>query len=346
MTLAAVPLADIVAQANTDPDELNHAIPTMSDTTFTWDYTRSRRPLVALYEKAKASQWNASDLPWDVDVDQERMAQVQTALMGGFDNGVDTKGTAFENWGDAEWLELAVEGQNWALSQFMHGEQGALICTAKLVATVPWIDAKYFAATQVVDEARHVEVFTRYLDEKLSGHYPVNIHLQSLLDDIVTDSRWDVTYLGMQVLVEGMALAAFGVLHQIVEEPLLATMLRKVMADEARHVAFGVLSLAEVYQGLTLPEIRERQEFAYEATLRMRDRLAMQEVWERFEIPIPEATRLIVQRPERQMFQRMLLAKIVPNCAKLGLLDAGATRGKPGWLRQRFVELGIVNPDV
>src|SRR4029079_6135533 len=109
-------------------------------------------------------------------------------------------------WTEKEWLQLNIEMQNSMLSQFLHGEQGALICTAKIVETVPWIDAKYYAATQVIDEARHVEVFGRYLDEKLSGHYPINVHLQALLDDIIADTRWDMTYLGMQIMVEGLAL--------------------------------------------------------------------------------------------------------------------------------------------
>ena len=150
--------------------------------------------------------------------------------------------------------------------------RGALICTAKIVATTPWIDAKYYAATQVVDEARHVEVFSRYLDEKLEGHYPINAHLRMLLDDIIRDSRWDMTYLGMQIMVEGLALAAFGFMHRITTEPLLKRLLRYVMSDEARHVAFGVVSLQEYYAGLSEAEIRVRQEFAFEAAIRMRDR--------------------------------------------------------------------------
>src|SRR5439155_1125388 len=139
------------------------------------------------------------------------------------------------------------------------------ICTAQIVETVPWIDAKYYASTQVMDEARHVEVFHRYLDEKLSGHYPINAHLKALLDDIIADSRWDMTYLGMQIMVEGLALAAFGFIHQLTTEPLLKQLLRYVMSDEARHVAFGVLSLKEVYDGMNASEIRERQEVAFEA---------------------------------------------------------------------------------
>ena len=174
----------------------------------------------------------------------------------------------------------------------MHGEQGALMCTAKIVETVPWIDAKYYAATQVIDEARHVEVFSRYLNEKCSGHYQVNGHLGLLLDDIIRDERWDMTYLGMQVMVEGLALAAFSFMHQLTPEPLLKKLLRYVMADEARHVAFGVLSLQEVYSQLSAAEVRERQEFAYEAAVRMRDRMAGQEVWDRLGVPPSEAVKI------------------------------------------------------
>jgi len=230
-----------------------------------------------------------------------------------------------------------MEYQNWMLSQFMHGEQGALLCTAKIVETVPWIDAKYYAATQVMDEARHVEVFSRYLDTKLSGHYAMNGHLGLLLDNIVEDSRWDMTYLGMQIMVEGLALAAFGFMHQMSTEPLLKKLLRYVMADEARHVAFGVLSLQEIYADMTAAEIRERQEFAFEAALRMRDRMQGQEVWDRLGVPMREAAQVTLLDPSRVEFQSLLFSKIVPNCKKLGLLDAA-----DGWLRTKFTEMGVI----
>ena len=224
----------------------------------------------------------------------------------------------------------AIEGQNWRLSQFMHGEQGALLCTAKIVETVPWIDAKYYASTQVMDEARHVEVFSKYLDTKLTGHYPINAHLKMLLDDIIADSRWDMTYLGMQIMVEGLALAAFGFMHMLTEDPLLKKLLRYVMSDEARHVAFGVLSLKEYYADLSHAELRERQEFAFEAAVRMRDRFLQQEVWERMGIDSrPIIRSMLSVPPEENVFQQMLFSKIVPNCRKLGLLDASG-----GWLRR------------
>jgi hypothetical protein len=153
----------------------------------------------------------------------------------------------------------------------------------------------------------------------------------------VADPRWDMTYLGMQIMVEGLALAAFGFLHQMTTEPLLKQLLRQVMADEARHVAFGVLSLQEYYAELDGAEIRERQEFAFEAAVRMRDRFLQQETWERLGVDVKEAVKVMQRSPERPIFQGFLFSKIVPNLKKLGLLDAG-----DGWLRERFTELGVI----
>ena len=321
-------------------DEAIHVIEDHADRLFLWDYERERGQLVTLYNKAMASQWSSvTDLDWSIDVDQEKVVlnnneANQDMMQWG---QVDLSGTVLEKWGDKEWLKFGVENQNWLLSQFMHGEQGALLCTAKIVETVPWIDAKYYAATQVMDEARHVEVFSRYLDTKLSGHYPMNAHLGLLLDDIVSDSRWDMTYLGMQIMVEGLALAAFGFIHAMTTEPLLKKLLRYVMADEARHVAFGVLSLQEYYKELNAAELRERQEFAFEAAIRMKDRLIMQEVWERLEVPMADVIKVQMQAPECDDFQILLFSKIVPNLRKLGLLDAA-----DGWLRQKFTEMGAI----
>ncbi len=333
-------LEAILAVTNTDRDEVIHAVKDNAEAIFTWDYEKGRRPaLNKLYEKAKTSQWNGeTDLPWETEVDQEQVvANNFLAQGGGMATDMDITGTFLERWDETDWLRFGVESQNWMLSQFMHGEQGALLCTAKIVETVPWIDAKYYASTQVMDEARHVEVFAKYLQDKLSGFYPINAHLKMLLDDIVTDSRWDMTYLGMQIMVEGLALAAFGFMHQLTTEPLLKQLLRYVMSDEARHVAFGVLSLKEYYAELSDAEMKERQEFAFEAAVRMRDRFLQQEVWERMGVSPKEAIPLVMQAPQRQVFQSMLFSKIVPNCKKLGLLDANGA-----WLRGKFTELGVI----
>jgi hypothetical protein len=328
----------ILAIPNADPNEVEHVVKNNADTIFSWDYSLQRPALRKLYEKAKTGQWNATtDLPWHLDVDVEKCAIEERELIG---TGLDPNtfiGTPVEKWDDKKWLEFNIESKNWSLSQFMHGEQGALICTAKIVETVPWYDAKLYASTQVVDEARHVEVFSRYLAEKLGGEYQINIHLRMLLDDIINDSRWDMTYLGMQIMVEGLALAAFGFQMQMTTEPLLKQLLRYVMSDEARHVAFGVLSLKESYDQMTDAEMMERQEFAFEAALRMRDRFMSQEVWERMGVNVKDILPLVLADPTRIVFQSMLFSKIVPNCKKLGLLDRNDK-----WLRHRFEEMNVI----
>ena len=322
--------------------EVIHAVRSAADVTFTWDYERSRPHLGKLYEKAKTSQWNVStDIEWDIDVDPWQIARdpknpLNTTM------ALERAGTPFEKLSEDEWYDLGAAQQAWVLSQFMHGEQGALICTAQIVETVPWIDAKYYAATQVMDEARHVEVYARYLKDKLAHEFPINVHLRSLLDDVVGDSRWDMTYLGMQIMIEGLALAAFGFQYQTTPDPLLKQITRYVMADEARHVAFGVLSLKEAYADLGAAEVRERQEFCYEAAVRMRDRFLAQEVWEWAGLPVKECTKVMLDAPMQIEFRKVLFSKIVPNLKKLGLLDAGSTGSKQGWLRQKFGELGVL----
>src|SRR6266849_3337184 len=328
-----------LAQTVTDAEkrELIHTVHDNAAACFTWDYERSRDQLVKLYEKAKTSMWNAStDIDWDIDVDPWKIARdpnnpLNTTM------ALERAGTPFEKLTEDEWYDLGAAQQAWVLSQFMHGEQGALICTAKIVESVPWIDAKYYAATQVMDEARHVEVYARYLKEKMAHEFPVNVHLRSLLDAVVEDPRWDMTYLGMQIMIEGLALAAFGFQYQTSPDPLLKQPTRYVMADEARHVAFGVLSLKEAYSDLSAAEIRERQQFCYEAAVKMRDRFLGQEVWEWGGLPVKECCQLMLDSPVQVEFRRVLFSKIVPNLKKLGLLDAG-----DAWLRRKFGELGVL----
>ncbi|WP_116998154.1 ferritin-like domain-containing protein [Desertimonas flava] len=328
----------ILSVTNSDVDEIQHIVADNADAIFTWDYSLARPHLRKLYEKAKVGQWNSTtDLPWDTEVDLEKVVtEDQSAISAGLSPD-HYDGTIIEKWDDKQWLQFGLDNRRWTLSQFLHGEQGALLCTAKITETVPWYDAKLYASTQVMDEARHVEVFARYIDEKLEGGFQVNAHLRLLLDDIINDSRWDMTYLGMQVMVEGLALAAFGFMHQLTSEPLLKQLLRYVMSDEARHVAFGVLSLKEVYDGMTDAEMKDRQEFAFEAAVRMRDRFLAQEVWEKHGVNPKDVVPLILTDPTRDLFQTMLFSKIVPNCKKLGLLDRNDQ-----WLRRRFEEMNVI----
>ena len=210
------------------------------------------------------------------------------------------------------------------LSQFLHGEQGALIATARIVETVPWAEAKFYAAVQVMDEARHVEAYHRYLTEKLGVSYEIQPDLKTLLDDIVSDSNWDVTYLGMQIMVEGLALAAFGTVRMTMAgEPLICDITERIMADEARHVAFGVMSLRKLYlEELTEAERRYREEFICEATHLLYERLLPTQVIDRLGLDKNVWLPWMKGTPFHKGMRQMMFSKIVPNLRRLGLLTA------------------------
>ena len=155
--------------------------------------------------------------------------------------------------------------QSFQLSQFLHGEQGALICAAKIVQDVPAIESKFYAATQVMDEARHVEAYRRLLTDKFRFVYPITGPLKELLERAIADRRWDFTYLGMQVLIEGLALSAFQRFRDYARNPLCSAVNAYVMQDEARHVAVGRLALRDYYPRLTEAERAWLQTQAFRA---------------------------------------------------------------------------------
>ncbi len=298
------------------------------DLTYNWGYQKTREDLRDLYRKAKLGQWNSDEtLPWSTDVDltQPGMPDELFPLHGSELLG---RLTAKER----ETLNL--EFSAWVLSQFMHGEQGALLAAAQLTTTVPDIESKYYAATQVMDEARHVEVYDRYLHDKIGFSYPINVHLKKLLDLILTDSRWDMKLLGMQIMVEGLALASFAMLREYTSEPLLKAITTYVMRDEARHVAYGILSLRGFYDDLKESERHEREDFIYEAAVLMRDRFLFEQVWEKMGMPVEECVRLTRESHVQQLFRQMLFSRIVPALKKMDLLTPT--------LRERFESLGIL----
>ena len=290
------------------------------DTVFDWQYALEQQGLMALYEKGKANNWNAIELDWSTEVSMERMMAERTAAGGGaLMTQVMQPPKPME---EKEIVELQLNMNAFMLSQFLHGEQGALLATAKIVQTVPEEESKFYAASQVMDEARHVEVYHRYLTEKMGIAYPVVPSLQSLLDDIIADPRWDVTFLGMQIMVEGLALAAFSMMRMMMAgEPLIQDITTRIMADESRHVAFGVLSLGDYYHNeLSGTELKEREDFVIESTHLLRERLQMEPVFERMGYDVPEWTAWSNSTPFMKGFRQMTFSKIVPNLKRLGLL--------------------------
>jgi hypothetical protein len=298
------------------------------DVTYTWGYQETREKLRDLYDKACRAQWISDDvLPWQTDVDLDRQF-APPQMMPLFGSDIYTRMT------DQERRRVDIEAFSWTLSQFLHGEQGALLATAQLVNSVQDLDSKLYAGSQVVDEARHVDVFNRYLHSKIGFSYPVNPHLKTLLDMILKDSRWDMKFLGMQIMVEGLALAAFGVIRNNTHEPLLKELTAYVIGDEARHVAFGVLSLRDYYRDQPEAVKREREDFVFEAARLMRDRFLFQEVWEKMGLPTKQCMAIALENTAQVMFRQLLFAKIVPAIKKMDLLSERQ--------RTRFAELGIL----
>jgi hypothetical protein len=295
-------------------EQVEWEIPGAFPTVFEWEYEAGTESLRRLYEKGKNLQWNAtSRIDWSQDLDPENPQGLP-------DEGIAIFGSpVWEKLTQRERATVRHHVQAWSNSQFLHGEQGALICTAKIVQQVPSIDAKFYAATQVVDEARHVEAYARLLHEKFELAYPITPPLKRLLHDVLSDSRWDMTYLGMQILIEGLALAAFANIRDMAQNRLAAAVNAYVMQDEARHVAFGRLTLRDYYPQLTQAERDEREEFAVEASYLMRDRFLGEEVWDTLGLPTEECMAWASRSETMQQFRSALFSRIVPTIKDIGL---------------------------
>jgi P-aminobenzoate N-oxygenase AurF len=285
-----------------------------TETAFTWEYEGDRTSLLALYDKGKKQQWDATTrIDWSIDLDPENPQEVDDRLIPIFGAEV------WERLTHEEKVRVRHHQQAQTLSQFMHGEQGALMAAARIVQTVPDLDAKFYAATQVMDEARHVEAYARLLNEKFGIAYPITPGLKALLETVLTDRRWDMTYLGMQVLIEGLALAAFQRIRDYARNRLAAAVNAYVMQDEARHVAFGRLALRDYYPQLSDAERGEREEFVVEACYHMRDRFNQKELWDALGLPADECVAAVMKSENMRLFRKRLFSRIVPTVKDIGL---------------------------
>ncbi|HEX6935102.1 MAG TPA: ferritin-like domain-containing protein [Actinomycetes bacterium] len=281
---------------------------------FSWEYDGGRDRLLSLYQKGKDKQWDSTKrIDWSLDIDPEDPLGMPVETIPIY--GSDT----WRKLGAGDVAEVRKHSVAWQFSQFLHGEEGAMICSARIVESVPDLDSKFYAATQTMDEARHAETYARFLQEKVGLLYPINVHLKALLDDTLSDSRWDMPYLGMQVLIEGLALAAFGVLRDMTTVELPKQILAYVMQDEARHVAFGRLALRDYYAQLTDAERAEREDFVIEGCYLMRDRFRGQEVWETLGFDVDDCMQAVDTSPLMQGFRSLLFSRIVPCVKDIGL---------------------------
>ena len=298
------------------------ALSVSHDVHFDWQYERDRPEMAKLYEAAKVSQWNASsDVDWSVSVDPD---DPDRALLP--DSYVPVKGLPiWENLSRKEKNKQIHAITSWMLSQFLHGEQGALFAACQVTTAVPWLDGKLYGSTQVVDEGRHVEVFHGYLTRKLEKLYEINDNLYVIVDALMSDSRWDVKFLGMQIMIEGLALGAFGTLRKMTREPLLKDILKLVITDEARHVHYGVLSIQEfVQKGISERERREREDWAFEVALLLRNRFLAHEFYDEFyahAMTRKEWDRVVLGSEMMNMFRTTMFKRIIPNLKRIGLLS-------------------------
>lgn len=285
--------------------------------------------LLGLYTRGKERQWDAEvRIDWSIPMDAE--------------NPQDLPDTAMPLYGSDLWRRMnATERglarrhfQAWQLSQFMHGEQGALLCAARIVQQAPTAEGRLYAATQVMDESRHLEVFSRLLREKFEVSYPVTAPLQRLLDQVLTDARWDMTALGMQVLIEGLALAAFGTIRGQSKNRLAVQVNAYVMEDEARHVAFGTRLLQPFYAELSEAERREREEFVVEASYLLRDRFQALDVWEALGLPAGACAAWLRESGFQRAWRTELFSRIVPVIRAIGLW------GEP--VRKAYAAMGVM----
>jgi hypothetical protein len=297
---------------------------------FSWEYDDGRDRLLSLYQKGKDKQWDSvKRIDWDTEVDPYN-------VLGVPDETLAIYGSKYwDRMNESERKDLRRHAASWQFSQFLHGEQGALVCASRIVESVPDLDSKFYGATQVMDEARHVEVYGKFLQEKVGLVYPINNQLQKLLEETLTDSRWDMPYLGMQVLIEGLALAAFGLIRDVATKPLPKQILAYVMQDEARHVAFGRMALRDFYKELSPAELTEREDFVIEGCYLMRDRIRGWEMWENFGINTGEIKEVLDNSAYMKMFQSLLFSRIVPCVRDIGLWTDR--------VRQAYDDMGVLD---
>ncbi|MEO8812078.1 MAG: ferritin-like domain-containing protein [Caulobacteraceae bacterium] len=304
------------------------SVPQNFDVRFNWDYDDGRAAMMGLYRKGVEMQWDATTrIDWSQELDEDNPQQLPEEML-------PIAGMAqYESMSRKDKAQVRKHFQAWNLSQFMQGEQGALICAAKIVTQVPDMDSKFYASTQVIDEARHVEAYNRLL-RKFGVAYPITAPLRELIDQVLRDSRWDMTYLGMQVVIEGLALAAFQQTRDNAQNPLAAAVNAYVMQDESRHVAFGRLALRDYYPQLTQAERDEREEFLLEACYLMRDRFDAVEVWRTLGLNVEDCAAHMYDSGFMQAFRGALFTRIVPIVKDIGLW------GKT--IRDGYTEMGII----
>jgi P-aminobenzoate N-oxygenase AurF len=266
-----------------------------------------------LYGNASAGLWTEDDIDWALARPLDEMRYAPAPRRSG-----PPGDSPFADGDAGRWDAFRRELHAWLISQILYGEQGALVITARLAEVLPGTAAKCVAASQASDEARHVRVFQRYLD--LVGHaHPPSAELGDLLALLLSDARWDLLFLGMQVILEGVALAVVRFADVLFGDPLLASIARRVARDEARHLGFGVVSLQARLREMTAAERAERTDFIAEAVTLMSRRFLFDGVWERLGVGLEQGRRYARREPDVVTLRRLLFTYVMGALRRLGL---------------------------
>ncbi|MFI6960914.1 diiron oxygenase [Streptomyces sp. NPDC050255] len=289
------------------------AVPLQGNAVIDWDYDRRNDKMVRLYKQGKQRQWDMDDrLDWDHETDPDDP-------LGLPDDFISIAGSPlWDRLPENERRLVRRHSSGWLYSQFLHSEQAALVGVGKILLTVEDLDSKLYAATQMMDEARHVEGFNRFLHTKIGLRYGLSPSISAMFEHAMREPRWDFAVLAAHILIENMGLATFGVHRERLKDPLARSFSAYVARDEARHVAFGRLLLRSYYPQLSETELKEREDFVVEGCWALRDRYVDDEIWQNLGYG-DEAIRASRRSPAKREFRRLVFMRIVPGLKEIGM---------------------------
>ena len=320
--------ANYPVEQELNPEDVVEIFNTPLTGCYNWDYKVQDNRIKKLYELGKELEWNVEkDVDWSIPY-PEFSDEGFKFMDDQWKNHKDYAKLSYE-----DRCQFIKDSQDWTISQLMHGEQGALLVASQLTSCAPTFNAKLYAASQTFDEARHVEAFNKYLQTRIGRIMPIGNNLKALLDKILTDPRWDFKFIGMQIIIEGLALAIFNTIRDTTQDPVFKRLLGLVIRDEARHVTFGVNYLTSFVTTLTEEERIEREDFCLEACTVMRNRFKQYEVWEKWGFDLEYTDEWSRENTLSSQFQYLLFNRVMPNLKKIGLL--------PDRLLPKYEQLGV-----
>ncbi|HVM95687.1 MAG TPA: ferritin-like domain-containing protein [Candidatus Acidoferrales bacterium] len=306
------------------------------DLHWSWEYGNEIEELRNLYERGKKGQWNAeTDVDWSAPFPRDEWFMPKEGAL------LLPSVLSMTGADDATCREAALDEFTHLMSQLLHGEQAALQLCGQLTNACPTMDQKFYAGSQVIDEVRHVEVISKFLQRKLGSIHPIDPTLKILLDKLLEAPTWKLKTLGMQTLFEGMAVGIFDQIAKMATNPLLKDVVRRVQIDESRHAAFGILSMRQVVREATPDEMEEMEDFAFNIleTLNANQQLDfLRYSGPKYGLDPDSVVQMLHATPEWAMINsEIYMHTVVPNLMRLGLITERT--------EEKYRKIGIIYGD-